>query len=96
MAIIKAAGIRYRSIAEINIHPLSSNRQKNATSWIAEKGNTASVFDLQHNDHRWVEIYKTKNGQWRPADPSMGNIGKTDWLKARVWFGERKTIDNRF
>jgi hypothetical protein len=93
MALIKEAGITYRSIAEINIHPRTERRQATAKDMVAQKGNTYSVFGLQHNDHRWVEIYDKKNDQWHPADPSMGVIGVTDWLKARVWFGERKTID---
>ena len=61
-----------------------------------EKGNRFSVFGLQHNDHRWVEIYDAKNNSWEPADPSIGVIGLNDWLKARVWFGARKTIDTSF
>lgn len=93
MAIINDAGITYRSMAEINIHPFTPRRQATAAEMVIQKGNTASVFGLQHNDHRWVEIYDKKNDQWQPADPSMGVIGLTDWLKARVWFGERNTID---
>jgi hypothetical protein len=93
MALIREAGITYRSMAEINIHPLTPRRQTTAADMVKQKGNTYSVFGLQHNDHRWVEIYDKKNDQWQPADPSMGVIGVTDWLKARVWFGERKTID---
>jgi hypothetical protein len=92
-AIIKEAGIRYRGIAEINIHPVSERRQGSAASLVAQKGNSYSVFGLQHNDHRWLEVYDKKNNRWEPADPATGVIGLTDWLKARVWFGERKTID---
>lgn len=93
MAILKETGINYRGIAEINIHLLTPRRQESAAAMVAEKGNTYSVFGLQHNDHRWIEIYDKKNNQWQPADPATGVIGITDWLKARVWFGERKTID---
>lgn len=93
MSLIKNAGIIYRSMCEINIHPITPERQKTATAKVAEKGNSLSVFGLQHNDHRWVEIFDKKNNTWQPADPSMGVIGLKDWLKARVWFGERKTID---
>ena len=93
MALIKNVGITYRSICEINIHPITPERQKTAAAKVQEKGNSYSVFGLQHNDHRWVEIFDKKNNAWQPADPSMGVIGLTDWLKARVWFGERKTID---
>jgi hypothetical protein len=93
MVLIKNVGITYRSICEINIHPITPERQKTAAAKVQEKGNSYSVFGLQHNDHRWVEIFDKKNNAWQPADPSMGVIGLTDWLKARVWFGERKTID---
>lgn len=93
MAMIKDAGIAYRGVAEINIHPLTPRRQATAADMVAQKGNAYSVFGLQHNDHRWVEIYDKKTNLWQPADPSMGVIGVTGWLKARVWFGERKTID---
>lgn len=93
VALIKSAGINYRTICEINIHPITPRRQESAAALVKEKGNSYSVFGLQHNDHRWVEIFDKKNNIWQPADPSMGVIGLTDWLKARVWFGERKTID---
>jgi hypothetical protein len=93
MDFIKAADIRYRSTAEINIHPVTPRRQASAADLVKQKGNRYSVFGLQHNDHRWVEIYNADNNSWEPADPSMGVIGLNDWLKARVWFGERKTID---
>lgn len=93
IALIKNAGITYRSMCEINIHPVTPARQATAASMVAEKGNSYSVFGLQHNDHRWVEIFDKKHNTWQPADPSMGVIGLNDWLKARVWFGERKTID---
>lgn len=93
IAMIKAAGIRYRSVCEINVHPITPRRQASAAQLVKEKGNSYSVFGLQHNDHRWVEIYDEKRKSWEPADPATGVIGLTDWLKARVWFGERKTID---
>ena len=93
VAAIKALGLQYRGIAEINIHPVTPRRQESAANLVKEKGNSYSVFGLQHNDHRWVEIYNTQNKTWEPADPATGVIGLNDWLKARVWFGERKTID---
>lgn len=93
MAFIKEAGIPYRGITEINIHTYTPRRQATAAEMVKQRGNTASVFGLQHNDHRWVEIYDSNTGAWQPADPSMGVIGLADWLKARVWFGERRTID---
>ena len=96
MAMINAAGIPHRGIAEINIHAYNPRRQETAASLVKKKGNRYSVFGLQHNDHRWVEIYNSKSNNWEPADPSIGVIGINDWLEARVWFGERKTIDTSF
>lgn len=93
MAMIKAVGIEYRPISELNLHSYSEQRQQNAESRIREVGNRASVFGRQHNDHRWVEVHNEKTGEWLPVDPSMNVIGTEQWLKARVWFGKRITID---
>lgn len=92
-AMIRELGIRYRQVAEINIQPARESRQITAAEKVAKSGNRMSVFGRQHNDHRWVEIYDEKTDNWIPADPSMNVIGLDNWLKARVWFGERKTID---
>ena len=93
MALIKTLGIKYRQIAEINIQPESERRRKNAEALIAKRGFSASVFGARHNDHRWVEIYDERSGEWIPADPSVGVIGLEPWLKSRVWFGKRWAID---
>lgn len=93
MAVIKAAGIRYRSTAEIMIYPEKPSRFANAAEMIRTSGFNASVFGFQHNDHRWVEIYNPKTNDWEPADPTMAVIGTDDWLKARMSFGLRMTID---
>lgn len=92
-AMIRELGIRYRQVAEINIQPVRESRQQTAAEKVATSGNRMSVFGRQHNDHRWVEIYDEDSKDWIPADPSMNVIGLTNWLKARVWFGERITID---
>jgi hypothetical protein len=96
MAMIKALHIQYRGIAEINIHRYSDDRQKTAEEKVKQAGLGMSVFGRQHNDHRWVEIYDDRTNEWIPADPSMNVIGIDRWLKARVWFGERVTIDTQF
>ncbi|WP_176112892.1 transglutaminase-like domain-containing protein [Sediminibacterium ginsengisoli] len=93
MAMIKASDIRYRATAEINIHPYTERRQASAAALVKEKGNRYSVFGLQHNDHRWVEIYNKTLDRWEPADPSLGIIGLESWLNARMDFGERHTKD---
>lgn len=93
MAMIKELNIEYRPIAEINIHKYSDDRQQGAAEKVKTNGNRMSVFGRQHNDHRWVEIYDDRNKEWIPVDPSMNVIGTEQWLKARVWFGKRVTID---
>ncbi len=93
MAMIKELNIQYRPIAEINIHPYSDRRQNDASVLVEQKGLRYSVFGREHNDHRWVEIYDSSSDQWQPADPASGLLGLEQWMKGRVWFGERKTID---
>lgn len=93
ISLMKTLGLKYRSVAEINIQPRSERRQRSAENLVATRGNAYSVFGEQHNDHRWVEIYDETSGTWIPADPSVGVIGLEPWLKARVWFGERWAID---
>ena len=96
MALLKELNLTYRPIAEINIHVYSEERGKTADEKIKQSGNRMSVFGKQHNDHRWVEIYDDKTGEWVPADPTMNIIGFDQWLKARAWFGERHTINDEF
>jgi hypothetical protein len=93
MALVKTMGIKYRQVAEINIQPESERRQNNAEALVAKRGFAGSVFGAGHNDHRWVEIYDEKSGEWIPADPSVGVIGLGPWLESRVWFGTRWAID---
>jgi hypothetical protein len=93
MSLIRALGIEYRQVAEINIQPESDRREQSARDLVATKGLAYSVFGRQHNDHRWVEIYDAESKGWVPADPSVGVIGLEPWLKSRVWFGERWAID---
>lgn len=96
MALLKELGLTYRPIAEINIHKLTPERGETAAQKVKESGNRMSVFGRQHNDHRWVEIYDEKTGEWIPADPTMNIIGFDQWLKARAWFGERHTLNDEF
>jgi transglutaminase superfamily protein len=96
MSLLKELNLTYRPIAEINIHVYSEERGERAEEKIKQGGNRVSVFGKQHNDHRWVEIYDDKTGEWVPADPTMDIIGFDQWLKARAWFGERHTINDEF
>ena len=93
MALIKEMGIRYRPVAEVNLHVETPRRQEDAAKLVLEKGNRVTIFGFNHNDHRWIEIYNEKTNDWIPADPSLGVIGLENWLKARAWFGERKSLN---
>lgn len=94
MSLIRQLGIKHRNIAEINVQLRDSLRGADAAVLVTEKGNAASVFGLSHNDHRWVEILDEKTGAWIPCDPSMGVFGLDNWLKARLWFGKRETVNS--
>ena len=87
--LLGALGIESRWIAEVNIQPRSEERQSRAEKRIREVGDKASVFGLEHNDHRWLEVRDEKTGEWFPADPAVGVVGLHAWLAARVAFGKR-------
>ena len=86
---VTAAGMQSRWIAEINVQPRSEDRQARAVEKIKELGPRASVFGLEHNDHRWLEIYDSAQGGWVPADPAVGVVGVHDWEVSRLGFGKR-------
>lgn len=96
MALVRSTGIIFRPIAEINIQPYSISREENSSKKIEQFGNKMSVFGGQFNDHRWVEVYDIETGDWVPVDPTMNVFGTEQWLKARVWFGKRNSIDTSF
>lgn len=85
--------IRMRKVREINIHVWTPARGVTAHQMVKEKGNRYSVFGRHHNDHVWIEIYDSKAGEWFPADPSIGVVGTQAWLRSRVWFGKRFTLN---
>ena len=93
VAAMKELNIRMRKVREINIHRWTPRRGVTAHRMVKEKGNRYSVFGRHHNDHVWIEIYDSKADEWFPADPSIGVVGTVDWLKSRVWFGHRFTLD---
>ncbi len=88
-AMLQAAGIRSRWVAEINVQPRDEGRQARAEMRVAEQGNRMSVFGLMHNDHRWLEVLDDKSGSWFPADPAVGVVGVKEWVAARLAFGNR-------
>jgi hypothetical protein len=91
--IVKAMNIRTRSIAEVNLSKLHPDRQERAEELVREKGVRYSLFGARHNDHRWLEVYDETSGKWLPVDPTMNVIGVDQWVKARLGFGNRITID---
>jgi hypothetical protein len=96
MALIDELGINYRAIAEINLSQASDEREKDAEALVRKSGYRASVFGKRHNDHRWVEVFDDRSGEWIPVDPTMGLIGIDQWEKARAWFGRRHTLNDEF
>jgi Transglutaminase-like superfamily len=79
-----------RWIREINVQPgQTPRRQETAEQMVAQRGNTYSVFGLQHNDHVWLEVWNEANGTWFPADPAYGVVGFKEWLPARLALADR-------
>jgi hypothetical protein len=93
LALVREMHIKSRPIAEINLSRFNPDRQAAAEQLIKEKGSRASVFGGRHNDHRWLEVYDETSGNWLPVDPTMNVIGVQQWVKARLGFGKRVTID---
>ena len=93
VAIVKAMDIKTRSIAEVNLSRLHPERQGQAEQLVKEKGARYSLFGARHNDHRWLEMFDETSGTWLPVDPTMNVIGVEQWVKARLGFGKRITID---
>lgn len=87
--LLKPAGISYRWVGEINIQPVSAERQANAESLIQKHGARLSVFGRHHNDHRWLEILDDRSQEWIPADPATGLVGTEAWVRARMALGDR-------
>jgi len=82
--------VRSRWVREINVQPEQTpRRQKTAEEKVAELGNSASVFGLQHNDHAWLEVWDDAAKTWFPADPAFGVVGLKEWLPARLAMDSR-------
>ena len=92
-ALLQELDVKMRRAYEVNHHVYTPPRQKTAEEKVKEKGNRFSVFGVQHNDHVWLEVWDETKQEWFPADPSIGVIGKKEWLKARLGFEERFTLD---
>jgi hypothetical protein len=90
---MKELGIKLRRVHEVNIYTNTPERGERAHEMVKEKGNTYSVFGRHHNDHVWLELYDSVANEWFPADPASGLIGTEEWMKGRVWFGKRVTMN---
>lgn len=78
-------GVRTRWVREINVQPQQTERrQHTADSLVNLRGNSFSVFGLQHNDHVWLEVWDDSSNAWFPADPAYGVVGRHDWSAARL------------
>jgi hypothetical protein len=93
LAAMKEMNIKLRRVHEVHIYALTPERGERARQMVKEKGNTYSVFGRHHNDHVWLELYDSRTNEWYPADPSSGMVGTQEWLKGRVWFGKRTTLN---
>ena len=92
LAAMKELNIKVRRVHDVHIRTESVGRGERAHALVKEKGDSYSVFGRHHNDHVWLEIYDSKANDWFPADPWSGLVGTEDWLKARVWFGQRSSL----
>jgi len=93
LAAMRSLGIKLRRVHEVNIYVNTPDRGERASTLVKEKGNTYSVFGRRHNDHVWLELYDSRAKEWFPADPSSGLVGTEEWLKGRVWFGKRTSLN---
>lgn len=82
---LDSLGVRTRWVREINVQPgRTERRQRTADSLVKARGNSFSVFGLQHNDHVWLEVWDDSSAAWFPADPAYGVVGLADWSAARL------------
>ncbi len=82
--------VRTRWVREINVQPVPTpRRQRTAATMVARRGNSFSVFGLQHNDHVWLEVWDDSTQAWFPADPAYGVAGLLEWLAARLAMADR-------
>ena len=87
---LDSLGIRSRWIREINVQPdKTPRRQKTAEDMVVQRGNSMSVFGLQHNDHVWLEVWDEAGNRWFPADPAYGVAGFDQWIPARLALADR-------
>lgn len=93
LSAMKELDIKLRRVHEVNIHTNTPERGERAHEKVKEQGNTYSVFGRHHNDHVWLELYDSTAREWFPADPSSGLVGVEQWMKGRVGFDKRHTLN---
>jgi Transglutaminase-like superfamily len=93
LSAMKELNIKLRRVHEVNIYVNTPERGVRAHEMVKEKGNSSSVFGRHHNDHVWLELYDSRAGEWFPADPSSGLVGVDEWMKGRVVFGKRFSMN---
>jgi len=93
LSAMKELNIKLRRVHEVNIYVNTPDRGVRAHEMVKQKGNTYSVFGRRHNDHVWLELYDSVAKDWFPADPSSGLVGVDEWMKGRVWFGKRVSLN---
>jgi Transglutaminase-like superfamily len=93
LAAMKELHIELRRVHEVHIRSESPQRGERAHTMVKEKGNSYSIFGRRHNDHVWLEVYDSSAHAWFPADPWSGLVGTDEWIKARVWFGKRFSLN---
>lgn len=90
LAAMNELHLRLRRVHDVHVRTPSAGRGERAHALVREKGNQYSVFGRRHNDHVWLEV--DSSGEWYPVDPWSGLAGLDEWMKARVWFGKRKSL----
>src|SRR5262245_9860869 len=93
LSAMKELNIKLRRVHEVNLYVNTPDRGVRAHEMVKQKGNTYSIFGRHHNDHVWLELYDSVANDWFPADPSSGLVGVDEWMKGRVWFGKRVTLN---
>jgi hypothetical protein len=93
IAAMKKLHLMLRRVHEVHIRSESLERGERAHTLVKEKGNSYSIFGRHHNDHVWLEVYDSTAHEWFPADPWSGLVGEDEWMKARVWFGKRSSLN---
>jgi hypothetical protein len=87
---LDSLGVHTRWVREINVQPEPTpRRQQTAAELVAQRGNSYSVFGLQHNDHVWLEVWDDSSRAWFPADPAYGVAGRAEWSAARLAMANR-------